>query len=86
MVRIQQPEIGRTVASDAASSVRILCAATAASALSTLVVFTAAATDTPLGAPPFWPWLLTGLQVLGLWSAATGRRWGWLLGAAVQLP
>lgn len=77
--------MGRPVASDAASSVCILCAVVAASTLSAVVVFTAA-TDAPLGAPPYWPWLLTGLQVLGLWSAGTGRKWGWLLGAAVQLP
>lgn len=76
----------RQVASDAASSVRILCAAVAALVLSALIVFTAAGTDARLGAPRYWPWLLTGLQVLGLWSAGTGRKWGWLLGATVQLP
>jgi len=38
----------------------------------------------PLGAPLYWPWLLTGLQVLALWSSGTNRWWGWLLGGAVQ--
>ena len=39
-----------------------------------------------LGAPGYWAWILTGLQVLALRTAATGREWGWLLGASVQLP
>jgi hypothetical protein len=39
-----------------------------------------------IGAPSYWPWLLTGLQVLALWSAGSPRWWGWLLGAAVQPP
>lgn len=56
------------------------------SALSGLVVMTAAGSDSPLGAPLFWAWLLTGLQVLAMRSAGSGRWWGWLLGAAVQLP
>ncbi|MGH7425670.1 MAG: hypothetical protein ACREJP_05840, partial [Candidatus Methylomirabilales bacterium] len=34
----------------------------------------------------YWPWLLTSLQVVALWSAGGGRWWGWLLGAAVQFP
>ncbi len=42
--------------------------------------------ESNLGAPQFWPWLLTGLQVLALWSAGTGRWWGWLLGGTVQIP
>ena len=33
-----------------------------------------------------WPWVLTALQVLGLWAAGRGRRVGWLLGGLVQLP
>ena len=86
MVRVQQLEVGCPDGGDATNRARLLCAAVAAPALSALVVLTAAATDAPLGAPPFWPWLLTGLQVAGLWSAGIGRRWGWLLGAAVQLP
>jgi hypothetical protein len=31
-------------------------------------------------------WVLTGLQVLGLWAAGRGRRVGWLLGGVVQFP
>jgi hypothetical protein len=42
--------------------------------------------ETGLGAPEMWPWLLTGLQVLALWSAGRKRWWGWLLGGMVQLP
>jgi hypothetical protein len=61
-------------------------AALAAFALSAVVVATAFGNDTPLGAPRFWPWLLTGLQVVALWSAGTGKWWGWLLGGSVQLP
>ena len=37
-----------------------------------------------LGAPAYWAWLLTALQVLALWAAGRHRSWGWLLGAAVQ--
>jgi hypothetical protein len=33
-----------------------------------------------------WPWVLTGLQVLGPWAAGRGLRFGWLLGGTVQLP
>jgi len=51
-----------------------------------LLVATAWRNQTPLGSPSYWPWLLTGLQVLALWSAGRGRRWGWLLGGSVQLP
>jgi hypothetical protein len=64
----------------------LLPAAIGAPVLSLIVVVTAAGHDDPLGAPTYWPWLLTGLQVLALWAAGTGRRLGWLLGAAVQLP
>ncbi|MGH7511133.1 MAG: hypothetical protein ACREMZ_16965 [Gemmatimonadales bacterium] len=51
-----------------------------------LVVATAWKDGTPLGAPRYWPWLLTGLQVMALWSAGKGRWWGWLLGGSVQVP
>lgn len=64
----------------------LLPAAIGAPVLSLIVVVTAAGHDDPLGAPTYWPWLLTALQVLALWTAGTGRRFGWLLGAAVQLP
>jgi hypothetical protein len=33
-----------------------------------------------------WAWVLTALQVLGLWAAGRGRRFGWLLGGTVQFP
>jgi hypothetical protein len=58
----------------------------ASSGLSALVLITAAGDDSALGAPRYWPWLLTGLQVLALWSAGARRWWGWLLGGSVQLP
>ncbi len=61
-------------------------AGTAALMFSGLVVATAWTDPTSLGAPGYWPWLLTGLQVLALWSAGSGRWWGWLLGGSVQLP
>lgn len=32
----------------------------------------------------FWAWALTGLQVLAMWIAGSGRRAGWILGAGVQ--
>lgn len=66
--------------------IRLASAGTAALMFSGLVVATAWRDATPLGAPRYWPWLLTGLQVLALWSAGRGRWWGWLLGGSVQLP
>jgi hypothetical protein len=64
----------------------LLAAAVASSGLSALVLITARGDDSALGAPRYWPWLLTGLQVLALWSAGARRWWGWLLGGSVQLP
>ena len=66
--------------------IRLASAGTAAVMFSGLVVATAWRDATPLGAPRYWPLLLTGLQVLALWSAGGGRWWGWLLGGSVQLP
>lgn len=86
MANVHQGAKQGPVGIDATRWVRLLCAAVAAQALSAVVVLTAAGTDASLGAPIYWPWLLTGLQVLALWSAGTGRWWSWLLGAAVQLP
>lgn len=60
-----------------------LCAATCTSLI---VVASAAGDDSALGAPAVWPWLLTGLQVLSLWSAGRRHWWGWLMGGCVQLP
>ena len=54
--------------------------------ISVTVIATARHDEAALGAPGYWPWLLTGLQVLALWSAGGGRWWGWLLGGSVQLP
>jgi len=86
MARIHKTEAQGSAGSDAAGRFRLLSAAVAAPAVSAVLVITVAATDTPRGAPQYWPWLLTGLQVLALWAAGAGRWWGWLLGAAVQLP
>ncbi|MPZ54418.1 MAG: hypothetical protein GEU79_17110 [Acidimicrobiia bacterium] len=52
--------------------------------LSGVIISTGDGSD--LGAPSYWPWLLTGLQVTALWSAGTRRWWGWLLGSSVQIP
>jgi len=84
MERAHQPDARDP--GDAARRVRVLSAAVTAPALSRLLLITAAGTDARLGVPRYWPWVLTGLQVLGLWSAGSGRWWGWLLGASVQLP
>jgi hypothetical protein len=86
MERAHQPDDRDPARGDAARRVRFLSAAVTASALSALVLITAAGTDADLGAPRYRPWVLTGLQVLGLWSAGSGRWWGWLVGATVQLP
>jgi len=58
----------------------------AAAGLALAVTISAWNDSSALGAPRMWPWLLTGLQVLALWSAGRGRWWGWLLGGSVQLP
>ena len=50
------------------------------------LVLSSSGVSTRLGAPQYWPWLLTGLQVLSLWAAGARYRWGWALGASVQLP
>jgi hypothetical protein len=86
MERARQPDDRDPAGGDAVRRARVLSAAVSAPALSALVLITAARTDADLGAPRYWPWVLTGLQVLGLWSAGSGRWWGWLLGAAAQLP
>src|SRR6266508_5024630 len=51
-----------------------------------MLLLTSSATETRLGAPLYWSWLLTGLQVMALWAAGAEHRWGWLLGASVQPP
>jgi hypothetical protein len=65
---------------------RLTVGVVAAAGLSLAVVVSAWRDDSSLGAPLLWPWLLTGLQVLALWSAGRGRWWGWLLGGSVQIP
>lgn len=69
-----------------AARIRLVSAVTAGLVFSGLVVATTWRDETPLGAPHYWPFLLTGLQVLALWSAGRGRWWGWLLGGSVQVP
>ncbi|MQA99756.1 MAG: hypothetical protein GEU78_05615 [Actinobacteria bacterium] len=86
MESAHQPDARDPAPGEAARRVGVLSAAVTAPALSALVLITAAGTDAHLGASRYWPWVPTGLQVLGLWSAGSGQRWGWLLGAAVQLP
>ena len=58
----------------------------AATAMSLLVVASALSHESAFGATTVWPWLLTGLQVLSLWSAGRRYWWGWLMGGSVQLP
>ena len=53
-------------------------------ALCALVAVTALQGQTRFGAPSYWAWVLTGIQVLALWAAGEKRSWGWLLGASVQ--
>jgi hypothetical protein len=65
---------------------RLVLSALTSLGLCATVLATSMRDTTPLGAPPYWPWGLTGLQVIALWSAGTGRWWGWLLGGSVQLP
>ncbi|MCI0678181.1 MAG: hypothetical protein L0Z63_03955 [Actinobacteria bacterium] len=71
---------------NAQTRIRLVGAGIAALVLSGLIAATAWKDGTPLGAPHYWAWLLTGFQVMALWSAGRGRRWGWLLGGSVQLP
>src|SRR5919201_253691 len=86
MARIFRDDTRGSADGNRARRFRLLSAVLCAFALSAAVVMTAEEDDGPLGAPPFWLWLLTALQVLALRSAGTGRWWGWLLGAGVQLP
>ena len=76
---------GRTI-QDLTGGHRFIAALFAASGLSLVVVASGWRDESALGAPTLWPWLLTGLQVLALWSAGRRYWWGWLLGGSVQLP
>ena len=50
-----------------------------------LAVTVSSRTDpSELGAPVYWTWALTGVQVMALWVAGRGYRWGWMVGSAVQ--
>jgi hypothetical protein len=50
-----------------------------------LAVTASSRTDpSELGAPVYWTWALTGLQVMALWVAGRGQAWGWMVGSAVQ--
>jgi hypothetical protein len=50
-----------------------------------LAVTVSSRTDpSELGAPVYWTWALTGLQVMALWVAGRGQAWGWMVGSAVQ--
>jgi hypothetical protein len=62
----------------------LTCTALCSAGLVTVLLTTAARTDTALGAPGYWAWVLTGLQVAALWGSGVGRSWGWPLGASVQ--
>lgn len=61
-------------------------AAMGSSLLVAAIAVTSIQDGSALGAPGYWAWILTGLQVAALRTAATGRDWGWLLGSSVQLP
>jgi hypothetical protein len=61
-------------------------AALGSSALVAAIAVTSIQDGSALGAPGYWAWILTGLQVAALRTAATGKEWGWLLGASVQFP
>jgi hypothetical protein len=67
-------------------SLRVAGAIALSTGISLAVVLSSWAVETRLGVPQWWPWLLTGLQVMALWAAGARRWWGWLLGAAVQPP
>ncbi|REK16613.1 MAG: hypothetical protein DWQ40_09635 [Actinobacteria bacterium] len=71
---------------DTTTTDHIAVAALSSCAIVTAIVLTSIGDRSALGAPGYWAWVLTGLQVAALRTAATGRDWGWLLGASVQLP
>lgn len=65
---------------------RLTICLVAAMGTSVVVVASASGNTSALGAPSFWPWLLTGLQVISLWAAGRRHWWGWLMGGSVQFP
>jgi hypothetical protein len=68
------------------SKICLVVAAAFSLSVSVAVMATAGADQSRLGAPTFWPWILTAFQVLALWAAGRTLWWGWLLGASVQMP
>jgi hypothetical protein len=48
------------------------------------VIVSSRSDPSELGAPVYWTWALTGLQVMALWVAGRGQAWGWMVGSAVQ--
>jgi hypothetical protein len=65
-------------------NLRLAGSAVLSASVSLLVVVSSWTTETTLGAPLYWAWVLTGLQVTALWAAGRHRWWAWLLGAGVQ--
>jgi uncharacterized YccA/Bax inhibitor family protein len=63
---------------------RLTVAVALRAAACVLVAWTSWTSDTRLGAPLYWAWILTGLQVVALWAAGRRQWWAWLLGAGVQ--
>lgn len=83
--RVRRCGVGRRCRTGAdAIGRRALAGISVSLALCASVLVSARAVETNLGAPVYWTWLLTGLQVLALRGAGGGRCWGWWLGAAVQ--
>lgn len=68
------------------ATLRLAGAILLSAGVSLAILLSSSTMESRLGAPSWWPWLLTGLQVLALWAAGARHRWGWLLGAAVQPP
>lgn len=54
---------------------RLVGSAVLSGGISVLVVLSAWQTDSKLGAPLYWAWVLTGLQVVALWAAGRRRWW-----------
>lgn len=71
---------------DCDNGVRVLLSAILGIVMTAVVLLSAWFSESRLGAPLYWTWVLTGMQVVALWAAGRKRWWAWLLGAAVQLP
>lgn len=78
--------IGGWVTMSSQPTTRLALAAVCSLGVSVGVLATAATDQSQLGAPAFWPWILTALQVVALWAAGRSFWWGWLLGGSVQMP